>query len=127
MFIDAVYQLVNQFPTAFEFNESMLLDIVDNLWSCCFGTFLMNNERERLDLNIQGMTVSLWSYIDHERKRYLNPFYDKNYPKEIRARFPAVARQVCLWKSFSYVLVLFYHFTRVHVPKFSNFKEFLFE
>ena len=125
MFIDAVYQLVNQFPTAFEFNESMLLDIVDNLWSCCFGTFLMNNERERLDLNIPGMTVSLWSYIDHERKRYLNPFYDKNYPKEIRARFPAVARQVCLWKSFFLRFSPVLPFHSCPCPKVSNFKEFL--
>ena len=125
MFIDAVYQLLNQFPTAFEFNESMLLDIVDNLWSCCFGTFLMNNERERLDLNIPGMTVSLWSYIDHERKRYLNPFYDKNYPKEIRARFPAVARQVCLWKSFFLRFSPVLPFHSCPCPKVSNFKEFL--
>ncbi len=125
MFIDAVYQLVNQFPTAFEFNESMLLDIVDNLWSCCFGTFLMNNERERLDLKIPKLTVSLWSYIDHERKRYLNPFYDKNYPKEIRARFPAVARQVCLWKSFFLRFSPVLPFHSCPCPKMSSFKEFL--
>ena len=125
MFIDAVYQLINQFPTAFEFNESMLLDIVDNLWSCRFGTFLMNNQRERLDLEIPKLTVSLWSYIDHERKRYLNPFYDKNYPKELRARFPAVARQVCLWKSFflRFSPVLAFHSTPY--PSSTSFADFL--
>ena len=125
MFIDAVYQLINQFPTAFEFNESMLLDIVDNLWSCRFGTFLMNNQRERLDLGIPKLTVSLWSYIDHERKRYLNPFFDKNYPKELRARFPAVARQVCLWKSFflRFSPVLAFHSTPY--PSATSFADFL--
>lgn len=36
-----------QFPTAFEFNERLLLTILDHLYSCRFGTFLYNCESAR--------------------------------------------------------------------------------
>ena len=39
--------LSSQFPTAFEFNERLLLTILDHLYSCCFGTFLYNCESAR--------------------------------------------------------------------------------
>lgn len=35
--LDCVYQLLQQAPTAFEFNEEFLLQIVDQLWSCRYG------------------------------------------------------------------------------------------
>lgn len=39
--------LTSQFPTAFEFNERLLLTILDHLYSCRFGTFLYNCESAR--------------------------------------------------------------------------------
>lgn len=39
-FIDCVYQLIKQFPTAFEFNEDLLLEVVDACRDCRFGTFV---------------------------------------------------------------------------------------
>lgn len=39
--------LSSQFPTAFEFNERLLLTILDHLYSCRFGTFLYNCESAR--------------------------------------------------------------------------------
>ena len=53
-FMDAVYQLTVQFPCAFEFNEDCLLKILDAFYSCEYGTFLFDNERERM--------VPNWSY-----------------------------------------------------------------
>ncbi len=41
-----------QFPTAFEFNERLLLTILDHLYSCRFGTFLYNCESAR-DQNVR--------------------------------------------------------------------------
>ncbi|MGH0122876.1 UNVERIFIED_CONTAM: hypothetical protein FKN15_023836 [Acipenser sinensis] len=46
-FIDCVWQMTKQFPTAFEFNELFLMTILDNLYSCRFGTFLYNCESVR--------------------------------------------------------------------------------
>uniref|UniRef100_A0A4X2K2D9 Myotubularin n=1 Tax=Vombatus ursinus TaxID=29139 RepID=A0A4X2K2D9_VOMUR len=46
-FMDCVWQMSKQFPTAFEFNEQFLITILDNLYSCRFGTFLFNSEYAR--------------------------------------------------------------------------------
>lgn len=46
-FIDCVWQVSKQFPHALEFNEHFLITILDHLYSCRFGTFLCNTERER--------------------------------------------------------------------------------
>lgn len=43
--VNIVAQL--QFPFAFEFNSSLLITILDELYSCRFGTFLCNNEKQR--------------------------------------------------------------------------------
>lgn len=47
-FIDCVWQISQQFPNAFEFNDFFLITILDHLYSCRFGTFLCNSERERM-------------------------------------------------------------------------------
>lgn len=36
-FIDAVWQLMRQFPTCFEFNTRFLMTLMDHLHSCLFG------------------------------------------------------------------------------------------
>ncbi|XP_062820128.1 myotubularin isoform X5 [Anolis carolinensis] len=46
-FIDCVWQMSKQFPTAFEFNEQFLITILDHLYSCRFGTFLYNCDSVR--------------------------------------------------------------------------------
>lgn len=47
-FIDCVWQVIQQFPNAFEFNEHFLITVLDHLYSCRFGTFLCNTEAERV-------------------------------------------------------------------------------
>lgn len=46
-FIDCVWQILQQNSKVFEFNEKLLLTIVNNMYTCQFGTFLYNNEFER--------------------------------------------------------------------------------
>src|SRR3989338_7224051 len=46
-FLDAVYQLTEQHPSAFEFNGDFLMELVDHSYSFRFGTFLFNSEKER--------------------------------------------------------------------------------
>lgn len=57
-FIDSVWQVSQQFPNAFEFNEHLLITIIDHLYSCRFGTFLCNTEAERV---AEGKNVELRS------------------------------------------------------------------
>eukprot|EP00762_Andalucia_godoyi_P000383 ANDGO_03223.mRNA.1 Myotubularin-related protein 1 len=76
-FLDSVYQLLTQFPTAFEFTDSFLTAIADHLYSCRFGTFLCDSERERKAHSVPEHTVSLWTVLlaKKHRGKFLNPFY----------------------------------------------------
>ena len=74
-FIDCVWQVTQQFPNAFEFNEYFLTTILDHLYSCLFGTFLFNSEKERRDNKLSTRSQSLWSFINSKRSVFLNPMY----------------------------------------------------
>ncbi|XP_072732699.1 phosphatidylinositol-3-phosphate phosphatase MTMR1 isoform X5 [Ciconia boyciana] len=81
-FIDCVWQMTKQFPAAFEFNELFLITILDHLYSCLFGTFLCNCEKERLKEEVSTKTISLWSYINSQLDEFTNPFY-VNYENHV--------------------------------------------
>ena len=44
-FLDCIYQLLIQFPSYFEFNIQLLVDINYHSHSCIFGTFLANSHK----------------------------------------------------------------------------------
>ncbi|KAG1754381.1 phosphatases II [Suillus lakei] len=46
-FLECVRQLQRQYPSRFEFNERFLRQLLYHLYSCQFGNFLYNCERER--------------------------------------------------------------------------------
>lgn len=81
--LDCIHQLLYQFPNAFEFNQDLILFIADQCNSNLYGTFLFNNQLERLDKNIINKTVSIWTDVlnDSEKiKKFSNPYYQKqNY------------------------------------------------
>jgi len=45
--LDAVWQLLIQFPQSFQFNEQFLICLADALYECRFGTFLEDSEKTR--------------------------------------------------------------------------------
>ena len=95
-FLDCVYQLLRLFPRAFEFLPCMLVEIADSLYSCRFGTFLGNTERERSD--IAQKTESLWVHLDNHQRRFGNPLY---VPHEVLLPSNAtVLRNVILWSDY---------------------------
>ncbi|KAG7470901.1 hypothetical protein MATL_G00118800 [Megalops atlanticus] len=94
-FIDCVWQMTRQFPSAFEFNEYFLITILDHLYSCLFGTFLGNSEQQRVKEELPERTVSLWSYINSQLEEFTNPLY-VNYSNHVL--FPVVSmRHLELW------------------------------
>ncbi|WWC85439.1 uncharacterized protein L201_000302 [Kwoniella dendrophila CBS 6074] len=80
-FLDCIRQIQRQFPNRFEFNEQYLLDIYYHLYSCQFGTFLFNNEKQKSEYT--SKTISLWDHLlsDNEKSKYLNKGFDENLDK----------------------------------------------
>ncbi|EDO18392.1 hypothetical protein Kpol_1013p67 [Vanderwaltozyma polyspora DSM 70294] len=74
-FLDCVYQLVIQNPDQFEFNERFLRRLVYHLYSCQYGSFLYNNEKERAENDIQNKTRSVWDYFRCRQKEFTNETY----------------------------------------------------
>ena len=75
-FLDATYQLLRQHPTRFEFNERFLRRLLYHLYSCQYGTFLYNNEKERMQHKAKERTHSVWDYFLAKRAQFLNDKYD---------------------------------------------------
>lgn len=97
-FIDCVWQMSKQFPTAFEFNEHFLITILDHLYSCRFGSFLYNCESVREKEKLREKTQSLWSWVNSEKSKYINPFYTKEFN---RVLYPVASmRHLELWVNY---------------------------
>ncbi|XP_059994132.1 myotubularin isoform X4 [Lagenorhynchus albirostris] len=97
-FVDCVWQMSKQFPTAFEFNERFLIIILDHLYSCRFGTFLYNCESAREKQKVTERTVSLWSLINSNKDKFKNPFYTKEIN---RVLYPVASmRHLELWVNY---------------------------
>ena len=74
-FLDATYQMICQHPTRFEFNERFLRRLLYHLYSCQYGTFLYDSERDRVEARIELRTRSVWDYFLGRREQFLNPDY----------------------------------------------------
>uniref|UniRef100_A0A8C1N176 Myotubularin related protein 1a n=1 Tax=Cyprinus carpio TaxID=7962 RepID=A0A8C1N176_CYPCA len=120
-FIDCVWQMMRQFPAAFEFNELFLITILDHLYSCLFGTFLYNSDQERVEKALNSKTVSLWSYINSQTEDFTNPFY-VNYENHVL--YPlASLRHLELWVGY---YVRWNPHMRPQMPVHQNLKELLY-
>lgn len=75
LFIDIVWQLWRQFPIAFQFNEELLTFLLEHSHSNLYGTFLFNNDKERLAKQVSVQTVSVWTAILASPQRFTNPFH----------------------------------------------------
>ncbi|KAF1810884.1 phosphatases II [Eremomyces bilateralis CBS 781.70] len=75
-FLDATYQLLHHHPTRFEFNERFLRRLLYHLYSCQYGTFLFDSEKERVDANIRHRSRSVWDYFLSRRPQFINDKYD---------------------------------------------------
>ncbi|PKY45005.1 phosphatases II [Rhizophagus irregularis] len=92
-FLDCVYQLFHQNPTRFEFNEDFLVGLHYHCYSCQFGTFLLNSEKERKENHVTEKTYSVWDYFNSDRELYLNPLYcgeeeDKTSKEDMGVLYP---------------------------------------
>lgn len=98
-FIDCVWQMMQQFPNVFEFNENFLMTIVDHSYSCLFGTFLCNSEQQKVKENIKGRTISLWSMINSYPNDFVNPLYSEQTANHVILPL-ASPRRIEFWSNY---------------------------
>lgn len=95
-FLDATYQLLCQHPDRFEFNERFLRRLLYQLYSCQYGTFLFDSERERAESKAVEKTRSVWDYFLSRREQFINdkydPTVDDKIPGKERLLFPDVKK-----------------------------------
>ncbi|EGT54329.1 CBN-MTM-1 protein [Caenorhabditis brenneri] len=75
-FCDCLWQIMRQFPWAFEFTQDLLISMLDEMYSCKYGTFLFNSEKIRIqDNRCNETTISYWSYVLENKKKFRNPMF----------------------------------------------------
>mmetsp|Transcript_74424 Transcript_74424/g.150480 ORF Transcript_74424/g.150480 Transcript_74424/m.150480 type:complete len:752 (-) Transcript_74424:51-2306(-) len=89
--LECVFQLLQQFPDAFEFSTSILVHLAEEVFTNRYGTFFFDNERERR--SVEAHTVSLWSVLlqPEEFDHWRNPGYKAQrvhlYPSICQANY----------------------------------------
>lgn len=77
-----MYQLLNQFPAAFQYNKHLLKFLAVEVYTCKFSNFIFNHDWERRKFEEEQKvslkeTVSIWTYINDNCQRFLNPAFHK--------------------------------------------------
>lgn len=84
IFLDCVFQLMRQYPLAFEFNDTFLIILWDSLHTCLFDTFVFSSERHRSKIRnpVNGFKremVSVWAWTLQfsmvDQNLFSNPLY----------------------------------------------------
>ncbi|KAL7037112.1 hypothetical protein ACKWTF_009076 [Chironomus riparius] len=80
LFLDCVYQLYQQFPLSFEFDPQLLIMLFEHSYFSQYGTFIVDNENERMELMAFTKTTSLWSHLNRPDviTNLLNAAYEPN-------------------------------------------------
>jgi len=98
--LDAVWQLLIQFPQSFQFNEQFLICLADALYECRFGTFLEDSEKSRKE-NCQPYAVSLWTWVNlpENINSFQNPLYKSKASEGVL--WPRYnTRNIRLWENY---------------------------
>ncbi|XP_054246138.1 myotubularin-related protein 6 isoform X3 [Indicator indicator] len=115
-FLETVWNLTEQFPQAFEYNEAFLLQIHEHVHSCQFGNFLGNCQKEREELKLKEKTYSLWPFLLDEQKKYQNPLYNPDFSPELTLLEPnTVSFNFKFWRN------MYHQFDRSMHPRQSVF------
>jgi Myotubularin-like phosphatase domain len=107
-FIDCTWQLMQQFPSSFEFSSELLLCIVEEMFAGRFGTFLYNSDRDRRRPpdqreDVTRSTVSLWTMVlqDHAENGINSTFANVMYHGHSDVLIPIVSmKNIQVWHPF---------------------------
>ena len=96
--LDAVYQIMQQNITKFEFNSDLLFFLANEMFTGTYGTFLFNNDMEREKFNAKNETISIWSYVKENEYLFLNQAYVEND----NTQFVINYKRINLWNKYFY-------------------------
>jgi myotubularin-related protein 1/2 len=71
--LDCVRCVQRHYPAAFEFNEALLVFLAEHVFSCRYGTFLFDSERELIAAGARERTLSVWSFVLENASRFIVP------------------------------------------------------
>ncbi|KAK9696489.1 Myotubularin-like phosphatase domain [Popillia japonica] len=90
LFLDCTWQLLQQYPTAFQFSETYLTTLWDTIHITIFDTFLFNSEHERKKAKRETKSASFLSAWDYSRQfpesdihLFCNPLYDDSFSERL--------------------------------------------
>ncbi len=95
LFVDCVFQVLDQLRDAFEFNEEFLLALLDSLDSLSYGTFL-GHEKARQELELRSSTLSVWPSLFANPKHFNRGFVACSE----RLQPSTTQRAIKLWRRF---------------------------
>ncbi|XP_063991002.1 myotubularin-related protein 10-B [Diachasmimorpha longicaudata] len=90
LFLDCVWQLIQQFPSKFEFTETYVTTLWDAAHVSIFDTFIFNCERDRafaaMDPNTPLVLRSVWDwreqFTDQDILLFYNPLFNSKEPEK---------------------------------------------
>lgn len=109
-FIECLWHLMEQYPCSFEYNEKYLLEIHNHVYSCQFGNFIGNCQRERVEMRLQEKTFSVWPFLLDNCQQYRNPLYKRSLRRE-------VLKPNTLPLNFKFWCAMYNHFDKGMQPK----------
>lgn len=99
LWLDCVWQYIRQYPMECEFNESFLLTLADHVYSCKFGTFMFDCERQRKDFFAKHRVISIWSEINSQSEHFTNQMYAPS-EQTIVLSPSTLSKNIKLWKGY---------------------------
>ncbi|XP_052010937.1 myotubularin-related protein 7a isoform X2 [Xyrauchen texanus] len=114
-FLECVWQLMQQFPCSFEYNEKFLISIHSHIYSCHYGNFICNSQKEKRELCIKEKTHSIWPHLWEKKLDFMNPLFRPDHSQTQGLLRPSTAPY-----SFKYWCGLYNRFDRELHPRQSE-------
>eukprot|EP01125_Pyxidicula_operculata_P012355 TRINITY_DN4057_c0_g1_i2.p1 TRINITY_DN4057_c0_g1~~TRINITY_DN4057_c0_g1_i2.p1 ORF type:complete len:2474 (-),score=525.58 TRINITY_DN4057_c0_g1_i2:159-7580(-) len=96
LFLNCIWEVMQQQSHLFEFNENFLLFLLDSLYDSRFGNFFEDSDEYRMR-NYSKKTTSIWSYVlsEENRPEFISPLYHND-----RAILTPFVDKPSLWSSY---------------------------
>lgn len=100
-FLETVWQFWRQKPMIFEFNETFLVTLLDEVYNAYYGTFIYDSQKERVDANLPTTTISVWTSLlsASNRNKFTNPLFT---PIQDVVLMSTSAQTLAVWEQYFY-------------------------